>query len=294
MSESGQVDDMGVTLGDLQRSGRARLAAAGIASAALDATLLLCDATGQRRETVMAYPERTVTAAAEEAFRMMIDRRAAREPVSRILGRREFWGLEFTVTDAVLDPRPDTETLVRAALDWLDGKGAARIVDLGTGSGCILLALLSERRDDRGLGVDASRQALAVARSNAGALGLSGRATFVAGDWSLGLPSASADLVVANPPYIAHDDIARLEPEVRDHDPAGALDGGEDGLDAYRRIAADLARVLAPGGAAVLEIGVGQEDDVTALLEAAGARNIQRFNDLSGRVRCVGGLFPGQ
>ncbi len=285
---------MGVTLGDLQRSGRARLTAAGIPSAALDATLLLCAATGHRREIVMAYPERMVTAAAEDAFRAMIDRRAAREPVSRILGRREFWGLEFTVSDAVLDPRPDTETLVRAALDWLDGKGAARIVDLGTGSGCILLALLSERPDDRGLGVDASQQALAIARYNAGALGLADRAAFVAGDWSLGLLAASADLVVANPPYIAHADIASLEPEVRDHDPAGALDGGEDGLDAYRRIAADLARVVAPGGAAILEIGVGQEDDVAALLDAAGARNIQRFNDLSGRVRCVGGFFPGR
>lgn len=287
------MSEAAATLGDLQRSGRARLAAAGVDSAALDAVLLLCAATGERRETVMAYPERTVFAAAADAYRAMIDRRAAREPVSRILGKREFWGLEFIVAAPVLDPRPDTETLVRAALDWLEGRGPARIVDLGTGSGCILLALLSERPDDTGLGIDASQAALAIARANAGALDLSGRAAFVAGDWLAGLADASADLIVTNPPYIPRGDIAGLEPEVREHDPVGALDGGPDGLGAYRVIARDLARVLAPGGAAFIEIGAGQEDDVTALLDAAGARAVQPFPDLSGRVRCLGAFFAG-
>jgi release factor glutamine methyltransferase len=287
------VTEGGATLGDLQRSGRARLTAAGVDSAALDAVLLLCAATGERREAVMAYPERIVAVEAADTYRALIDRRAAREPVSRILGRREFWGLDFTVAEPVLDPRPDTETLVRAALDWLEGRGAARIVDLGTGSGCILLALLHERPGDTGLGIDASQAALGIARANAGALGLSGRATFAIGDWMSGLPDAAADLIVANPPYIPRDDIAGLEPEVREHDPIGALDGGPDGLDAYRIIAADLARVLAPDGAVFLEIGVGQEDDVAALLAAAGATAVQRFPDLSGRVRCLGAFFAG-
>lgn len=282
-----------MTLGDLQRSGRERLAAAGIPSAALDATLLLCRAAGVRREIVMAYPERAVADEAAALYQSLIDRRVTREPVSRILGYREFWGLDFAIAGPVLDPRPDTETLVRAALEWLDGRPPARIVDLGTGSGCILLSLLHERRDDRGLGVDISGPALSVARANAVLLGVSGRVDFIEGDWTSGLPEHGADLIVSNPPYIPHGDIAGLEPEVRVHDPMGALDGGADGLDAYRRIAADLKRVLAPGGAAFLEIGAGQEDEVSALLLAGGAQAVPRFSDLSGRVRCLGAFFEG-
>ncbi len=280
------------TLGDLQRSGRARLMAAGVDSAALDAALLLCAATGERRETVMAYPERPVESRVVDVFRAMIDRRAAREPVSRILGRREFWGLDFAVAAPVLDPRPDTETLVRAALDWLDGRPATRIADLGTGSGCILLALLHERPLDTGFGIDISKDALDVARANAASLGLSARASFAVGDWTSGLPDGAVSLIVSNPPYIPHRDIAGLEPEVAVYDPIGALDGGADGLDEYRRIAADLSRVLTPGGAAFLEIGAGQENDVAALLERSGAR-VRRFPDLSGRIRCLGAFFAG-
>ncbi len=285
------MTDTGATLGDLQRSGRARLAAAGVDSAALDATLLLCAAAGERREAVMAYPERMVEPRAADAYRVMIDRRAAREPVSRILGRREFWGLDFAVAAPVLDPRPDTETLVRAALDWLEGRPAARIADLGTGSGCILLALLHERPEDRGLGIDISHEALGVARANAASLGLSARASFAVGDWTSELPDGAVELIVSNPPYIPHQDIAGLEPEVAVYDPIGALDGGSDGLDAYRRIAADLRRVVSPGGAAFLEIGAGQEDDVSLLLERGGASAVQRFPDFSGRVRCLGAFF---
>ena len=288
------MNDAAATLGDLQRLGRVRLAAAGVESAALDATLLLCAATAERREAVMAYPERPVSTGAADAYRVMIDRRAAREPVSRIVGKREFWGLDFAVAPPVLDPRPDTETLVRAALDWLEYRQSSRIVDLGTGSGCILLALLHERPEDTGIGIDVSQAALAVARANADALGLSPRASFVTGDWTRGLRAASADLIVANPPYIPSGVIAGLEPEVRDYDPAGALDGGPDGLAAYRVIAADLARVLAPGGSALLEIGAGQEDDVAALLGNAGLGAVQRFPDLSGRVRCLSVFFAGR
>ncbi len=282
-----------MTLGDLQRSGRERLAAAGIPSAALDATLLLCRAAGVRREIVMAYPEREVAEAAVEAYRSFIGRRAAREPVARILGRREFWGLDFAIGGSVLDPRPDTETLVRAALDWLDGRPPARILDLGTGSGCILLSLLHERPGDGGVGGDVSEAALAIAGANAASLGLSDRARFAQGNWTAGLADHCADLIVTNPPYIPHGDIAGLEPEVRRHDPMGALDGGPDGLDAYRCIAADLKRVLAPGGAAFLEIGAEQQDDVSALLLRGGAVSVQRFSDFSGRVRCLGAFFDG-
>ncbi len=287
------MNDTVATLGDLHRSGRARLAAAGVGSASLDAVLLLCAATGERRETVMAYPERRVEPDVAQVYRLMIDRRAAREPVSRILGRREFWGLDFAVAAPVLDPRPDTETLVRAALDWLDGRPASRIADLGTGSGCVLLALLHERPQDSGLGIDISEEALGVARANAASLGLSARASFAAGDWTSGLPDGAVTLIVSNPPYIPHQDIAGLEPEVAVFDPIGALDGGSDGLDAYRRIAADLRRVVAPGGAAFLEIGAGQEDEVSVLLERGGASAVQRFPDLSGRVRCLGAFFAG-
>jgi release factor glutamine methyltransferase len=282
-----------VTLGELRKSGRDRLAGAGIPSAALDAVLLLCRAAEVRRETVMAYPERPVSDAAAAAYAVLIGRRAAREPVSRILGQREFWGLDFSVAGPVLDPRPDTETLVQAALDWLAARPPAMIVDLGTGSGCILLSLLHERPGDRGLGIDISEGALAVARSNAAALGLSDRAEFAPGNWMTGLPDHGAALIVSNPPYIPHEDIAGLEPEVTLHDPMGALDGGPDGLDAYRLIAADLQRVLAPGGAAFLEIGAGQEEAVSALLRAGGADEVRRFSDLSGRVRCLGAFFRG-
>lgn len=287
------MNETTATLGDLQRSGRARLVAVGVDSAALDATLLLCAATGERREVVMAYPERLVGSQAADAYRAMIDRRAAREPVSRILGHREFWGLDFAVAAPVLDPRPDTETLVRAALDWLDGRPAARIADLGTGSGCILLALLHERLEDSGLGIDISDGALDVARANAASLGLSARASFAVGDWTSALPDGAVELIVTNPPYIPHQDIAGLEPEVAVYDPIGALDGGLDGLDAYRRIAADLRRMVAPGGAAFLEIGAGQEDEVAALLRKGGASAVQRFADLSGRIRCLGAFFAG-
>ncbi|MEN3974305.1 peptide chain release factor N(5)-glutamine methyltransferase [Emcibacter sp. SYSU 3D8] len=288
------MTDTGATLGDLQRSGRARLAAAGVASAALDAALLLCAATGERREALMAYPERTVDDPAADAYRAMIDRRVAREPVSRILGRREFWGLDFAVAAPVLDPRPDTETLVGAALDWLEERPAARIADLGTGSGCILLALLHERPGDGGLGIDISDAALDVARANAAALGLSARASFAIGDWSAELPDGAMDLIVSNPPYIPSGDIDGLEPEVAVFDPVGALDGGADGLAAYRRIAADLKRVLVPGGAAFLEIGAGQENDVAALLERGGASMVQQIPDLSGRIRCLGAFFRAE
>ncbi|MBI1182466.1 MAG: peptide chain release factor N(5)-glutamine methyltransferase [Alphaproteobacteria bacterium] len=239
----------------------------------------------------MAYPEHAVDDGRAVAYTALVERRAAREPVSRILGRREFWSLDFALGEAVLDPRPDTETLVRAALDWLVPRGPSRILDLGTGSGCILLALLHERPEDTGAGIDVSPAALGVARRNAASLGLGGRAVFAAGDWLDAVGDGVADLVVANPPYIAHADLAALEPEVRLFDPAAALDGGGDGLDAYRALSRDLRRVTRPGGAAFLEIGAGQENAVYTLLLKGGAVTVRRHADLAGRVRVLAAEF---
>jgi release factor glutamine methyltransferase len=283
-----------VTLGDLQRSGRERLARAGIPSAALDATLLLCHAAGVSREIVMAYPERAVSSEVASLYEVLLQRRVGREPVSRILGRREFWSLDLAIGEAVLDPRPDTETLVAAALAWLGDRPRADILDLGTGSGCILLALLHERPRDVGIGLDISASAAQAAAVNARALGLADRAAIACGSWTAPLADGVADLVVSNPPYIRHGDIEDLEPEVARFDPPAALDGGSDGLDAYRAICSDLARILKPEGAVFLEIGIGQEQAVASLLTEAGAATVGFHRDLSGRIRVVSGEFsPG-
>jgi release factor glutamine methyltransferase len=199
------------------------------------------------------------------------DRRIRGEPVARILGRWEFWGLDLALGPATLVPRPDTETVVEAALGFVRRSAGAglRILDLGTGSGAILLALLSELPAAAGVGTDISPEALAVASGNAARLGLSGRAAFTQADWTAGI-GGRFDLVVSNPPYIPADDIAALDPEVRDHDPRVALDGGPDGLDAIRTILAGLRPVLAPVGAAFIEIGAGQRGAVAAIAGAAG------------------------
>jgi release factor glutamine methyltransferase len=216
-----------------------------------------------------------------------IERRRHREPVSQILGQWEFWSLPFYVNSATLTPRPDTETLVQAALDLLpDRRAPLRLLDLGTGSGCLLLALLHELPAARGLGIDRSPEALAVAERNASALGLADRAQFALGDWAEGL-SGSFDLIVSNPPYIPQDEIPGLMPEVSRHEPLMALDGGSDGLDCYRQMAPQIAARLAPGGWALLEVGLGQADSAAAILTAAGLEPVGARADLGGRKRCV-------
>jgi release factor glutamine methyltransferase len=210
-----------------------------------------------------------------EAARLVdfAQRRVAGEPVARILGVREFWGLPIKLSPATLVPRPDTETVVEAALDFLreqpTGAHDLRIADLGTGSGAILLALLHELPDASGIGTDISFEALRTARGNAEALGLLGRAGFVACDYAAALRGPFA-LIVSNPPYICSRAIAELAAEVRAHDPLRALDGGADGLDAYRRLIPEAAALLAPGGALVVEVGQGQSGDVAALMAASG------------------------
>jgi release factor glutamine methyltransferase len=217
-------------------------------------------------------------------------RRAAGEPLSRILGRREFWGLEFALSPETLDPRPDTETIVEAALAAFAGRRgeALRIVDFGVGSGALLAALLSELPAARGVGVDLSPGAAAQARANLESLGLEARAEIRVGDWAEGL-DGPFDLIVANPPYIRSGDIAGLAREVRDHDPRLALDGGADGLDAYRALTPQIARLLAPAGRFLVEVGAGQADAVKALATAAGLADLATHRDLAGVERVVSG-----
>ncbi|HET9574645.1 MAG TPA: peptide chain release factor N(5)-glutamine methyltransferase, partial [Methyloceanibacter sp.] len=222
----------------------------------------------------------------------LVRRRVSREPISRITGTREFYGRSFLVDESALDPRPDTETLIEAALALIDKTGRweepLRLLDLGTGTGCILLTLLDELPKARGLGTDLSPAALRLAEANARRLGVADRASFLASDW-LDAIHGEFDLIVSNPPYIASGEIKRLAPEVAHHDPYLALDGGADGLEAYRRIAAGAARLLAPKGAILVEIGASQAPAVAGLLHDGGflVANDGPSFDLGGRPRVV-------
>ncbi|MFG1461411.1 peptide chain release factor N(5)-glutamine methyltransferase [Xanthobacter sp. DSM 24535] len=257
----------------LRRSLGARLSAAGVQSADLDARLLLADALHVTPAELVLDADRTVDAVALAAVETRMARRLAGEPVARILGEKEFWSLPFQLSPETLVPRPDTETLVEAALAALAGRRAEklRVLDLGIGSGAILAALLSELPQAFGTGVDRAAGAVRTARDNLARLGLSPRSLVREGDWAQDL-EGSFDLVVSNPPYIPSGDLPALAREVRLFDPAAALDGGADGLDAYRAILTALPRLLASDGLCVLELGVGQEADVAALVHAAGLR----------------------
>jgi len=262
---------------------------ASLDSPELDARILVGHALLVDHAALAAEAERRLTDAEAEAVAALARRRLRREPVARIVGRKEFWGLPLALNADTLVPRPETETVVEAALAAL-GNGRERplrIADLGTGSGALLLALLSELPAARGVGTDISVAALNCARSNAAALGLAGRAAFVACDHGAALAGGGFDLVVANPPYVASGDISSLAPEVRDFDPRRALDGGTDGLTAYRAIASDAKRLLAPRGLVVLELGAGQLDTVTSLTAAAGLAPAARRTDLAGVPRAL-------
>lgn len=258
------------------------LRAAGIDTPERDARRLLAHAAGIPPDRVTLLLTEDLDEDRADAFRALVARRAAREPVSQILGRRDFFGLSFRVTRDTLDPRPETEILVEAAL----ARPFEHILDLGTGTGCILLSCLFNRPAARGLGVDISAAALDVARENAAALGLSDRVEFVQSDWFANV-QGRFDLIVSNPPYIAQDEMAGLSPEVRDWEPHLALSPGGDGLGAYRAIAAGVGRFLAPGGRVLVEIGPTQARDVCAILADAGLYGIDVLRDLDGRDRVV-------
>ena len=263
-----------------------RLAAHGIETAALDARLLFQAASGLRHEDIVVEPDLGVSPEVAARFWLFIERRCSFEPVSRILGTREFYGRSFRLTPDVLDPRADTETLIGAALGLVKGKEQLRILDLGTGSGAIVVTLLAELPGATAVASDLSAAALAVAKGNAEALGVAGRASFVQANWFEGI-DGRFDLIVSNPPYIPLSDIAGLAPDVREFDPPRALDGGPDGLEAYRRIAGGVHGQLAPQGHVVLEIGAGQENAVNNIFKAEGFDWESRHSDLSGHVRCL-------
>jgi release factor glutamine methyltransferase len=263
-----------------------RLAAGGIATAGLDARLLFQAASGLRHEDIVAEPDLIVPSDAAARFSSFTQRRLKFEPVSRILGNREFYGRSFRVTPDVLDPRADTETLIQAVLSLAKDQGPIRILDLGTGSGAIAVTLLAELPGATVVASDLSAAALQVAKGNAEALGVAGRASFVQANWFAGI-GGRFDLIVSNPPYVPLGDIDGLAPDVREFDPPRALDGGPDGLEAYRRIAGGAGGHLAPKGHIVLEIGAGQENAVNNLLEGQGFAQESRHFDLSRHVRCL-------
>lgn len=282
-----------LTLGQLWRAARDRLAAGGIENAALDARVLLQHALGIDQTRLIASEGELVSESEIADYEALVARRLAREPVARIVGRQEFYGLPFGLNAATLVPRPETEMLVDFGLGVLEGHEGAKILDLGTGTGCIVLALLANLPGAEGMGVDLSPEAVRQARKNADALGLGGRFEALEGDWFAPLAGQKFDLIVSNPPYIAREVIAGLSPEVSRHDPMLALDGGGDGLDPYRIIARGASAHLEPGGRLAVEIGFDQGERVAKLFETGGLNGVGVEKDLAGHDRMVVAIFPG-
>lgn len=272
---------------DMYRQGVKALERAGIEEAALDARLLLEEVCGTDRTALYAHGEREFDEAKEAAFREKIEKRASRIPLQHILGKTEFMGLTYAVNNNVLCPRPDTEVLVEEALKYLhDGM---RILDIGTGSGCILLSLLHYSNDCQGVGVDISEDALLTARENAKRLAVE-EADFVRSDL-LENAAGKFEIIVSNPPYIRSGEIVGLMPEVRDHEPHLALDGGEDGLFFYRRITEEAKEHLPGGGMLFYEISCEQGEAVKEIMEGAGFREVEIVKDFSGLDRVVFGTL---
>jgi release factor glutamine methyltransferase len=269
------------------RDAKRALAETGNPTAGLDARLLLQQAAGISHEALIADPHLRIAPEAAATFHAWLNRRLAGEPVSRILGEKEFYGRAFRITPATLDPRPDTETLIAAALAFMPADQACRLIDLGTGSGIIGVTLLAERRNAHAVMTDVSGAALAVARENAERHGVSARATFAQGHWFAGA-CGSFDLVLSNPPYIRDTILPTLAPEVRNFDPESALLAGPDGLRAYREIAAVAGSFIAAGGSVIVEIGEGQAVEIEDIFVAQGFVSQRRWPDLAGHVRCLG------
>ena len=286
MTDAPCADHVGTVGFFLCQAGQ-RLRGAAIEVPRLEARRLLAHVLGTTEEALLRDPRAAVPADKAQHFAALLARRLAHEPFAYLTGRVGFWTLELEVAPATLIPRADSETLVEAALEACPDKGAAlRVLDLGTGTGALLLAVLSEFPAASGIGIDLNPEAAALAARNAARLGLKDRARFLAGDWASAL-IGPFDLVLSNPPYIESATIAELMPEVAQHEPASALDGGADGLAAYRRIIADLPRLLAPRGVAVLELGAGQQAAVEALARAAGLGPETCRADLGGVARAL-------
>jgi release factor glutamine methyltransferase len=264
-----------------------RLALAGVENPRGEAWLLLAAASGVERATLLAGAATTLSAEQNAALEALVRRREGREPIAYILGAKEFWSLRFEVDPAVLIPRPETETVVEAALEQIGERTAGlRILDLGTGSGCLLLALLAELPSATGIGVDHSSAALALAKRNAERLDLGARAGFRQGSWGEGLHERF-DLIVSNPPYVAEVEWNLLQPEIRCFEPKAALVAGRDGLAVYHELAPECARLLGTDGALALEIGLGQADAVSAILAEHGLGVVEVRRDLAGIERCL-------
>lgn len=269
----------GVTASTARKAIALALKRAGIAGFTFEARILIED---------LAGGSDPIDEAAAIRLNDALVRRLAGEPLWRILGAREFWGLSFALSAETLEPRPDSETLIEAALIHLAARRhePLRVLDLGTGTGCLLIATLREFPQATGLGIDLSPDAVATATGNAARNGVAERVAFRQGDWTDGVMERF-DLILSNPPYIASDEVAELDRNVRDHDPHLALDGGLDGLTAYGALAVALPGHLEPGGRAILEIGAGQEADVIALMEQAGLRHLDSCRDLGGHIRAL-------
>ena len=263
-----------------------KLSAAGVENPKFDSKLLLCHSADLDPVTLIVNPDRELSAEILQFFEALIERRAMREPVSHLIGEREFWSLRFAVSSDVLDPRPASETLIQAALKYIeDTQKEFSVLDLGTGSGCLLISMLSECPVARGVGIDSSEAALKVARRNAGKHSVESRSQFKFSSWGKNL-SGSFDLILCNPPYIAESEWGLLEPEVVIYEPQVALLAGEDGLSAFCQLAPDVYRLLNLDGIAVLECGFGQVASLIEIFSGAGLKHLETLSDLGGIERC--------
>ena len=278
-----------ITIGVALEAAIARLSAVGVDNPRMDARLLLCHSACLELANLIVDPNVVLADECFRKFETLVERREKREPVSHLIGEREFWSLPFIVTADVLDPRPASETLIEAALDHVrDRSEPVSVLDLGTGSGCLLIAVLSELPGARGVGVDTSEAALVIARRNAEKNLVDDCTTFVSSSWGRSV-SGSFDLILSNPPYISESERDDLEPEVAMYEPASALFAGKDGLSAYREVAPDILRLLNPDGVAAIECGRDQMTTVIEIFDDAGLRHVETRCDLDGIERS--GIF---
>lgn len=274
-------------IGNTLKEAKLRLKNANINTYALDAELLLMHVTGVSKEQLLGYPEKTISNHIQKTYIAYLNRRVKREPVASIIGKKEFFGREFLVSDATLHPRPDSETLIEAALSYYkNGNGPSSVLDLGVGSGCLLLTLLSEYPKAYGLGVDCSNATVKMAKANAEKLGLAKRADFSVNNWCRGV-EGRFDLIISNPPYIKEGELEFLEPEVKCYEPKGALVAGKDGLKCYREIAPYIKERLNDNGVCIIECGIGQGGAIKEILQEYPLTVFETKKDLRGITRCV-------